>query len=174
MKANWSCTACGMYSGRRYCVQRHIDNIHKGKANAIPFVEYLVGRRGGSYPPDAKPSFGSRKERNLIEEAEDKLVNLFVHRAAESFLPAVGDPAYRPLIKAVLDTIKDRQSLFLLKELLDLVKFFHNKSMGNVPAVRGTPSRGATQDVLPHNDVDLKTYDKMLEDFFKQSKAKLS
>ena len=171
MKPNWSCTACGMYSGRRYCVQRHIDNIHKGKADAIPFVEYLAGRRGGSYPPIARPSYGSRRERNLIEEAEDELVNLYVHRATESYLPAVGDPAYRPLIKEVLNTIKDRQSLLLLKELLKLVKFFQNKSMANVPGIRGTTSKGTTQDVLPHNDLAI--YDKMLEDFFKQ-KVKIS
>lgn len=141
----------------------------RGKADAIPFVEYLVGRRGGSYPPNARPSYGFRRERNLIEEAEDELVNLYVHRA--SYLPAVGDPAYRPLINEVLNTIKDRQSLLLLKGLLKLVKFFQNKSMANVPGIRGTTSKGTTQDVLPHNDLAI--YDKMLEDFFKQ-KVKIS
>ena len=108
-----------------------------------------------------------------MEKTEDEIENLYVHRAAESDLPAVGDPAYRPLITEVTNNIKDRQSFLLLKELLDLVKFFHNKSMASVPAVRGTSSRGATKDVLPHNDVDLKIYDKMMEDFFKQSNVKL-
>jgi hypothetical protein len=42
---NWACNACGMASGRRESVQRHIINprIHNGKANAIPFVQYLAG-----------------------------------------------------------------------------------------------------------------------------------
>ena len=163
MKANWSCTACGMYSGRRYCVQRHIDNpnIHKGKANAIPFVEYLVGRREGSYPPNARPSYGSRKESNLMEKTEDEFVNMYIHRAAESFLPAVGDPAYRPLIKDVVDNIKDRQSLVLLGELLELVKSFQNKSVPIVPAAHGTTSKGAPEyeirlkyDLLPRRRLD--------------------
>ena len=82
MKANWSCTACGMYSGRRYCVQRHIDNpnIHEGKANAIPFVEYLVGRKEGLYPPKGKPSFGSKK-RTIVDKTEDEIENLYARRA---------------------------------------------------------------------------------------------
>ena len=71
--------------------------------------------------------------------------------AAESYLPTVGDPAYRPLIKDVPDHIKDRQSLFVLKEFFQLVKFLQNKSMANVPAsVHGTTSMSATQDVLRH------------------------
>jgi hypothetical protein len=160
MKANWSCTECGMYSGRRYCVQRHINNIHKGNANAIPFVEYLVGRREGSYPPNARPSYGSRKE-NLMEKAEDELVNMYIHRAVESFLPAVGDPGYRPLIKDVVDNIKTRQSLVLLGELFELVKYCQNKSGPNVPADHGTTSKGAAEyeirlknDLLPRRRLD--------------------
>ena len=81
----------------------------------------------------------------------------------------VGDPAYRSFISEVVNTIKDRQSLLLLKELLTLVKFFQNKSMPDGAAVHGTTNKGATQDDLPHIDVD-----KMLEDFLKQSKVKLS
>ncbi len=122
MKANWSCTACGMYSGRRYCVQRHIDNIHKGKANAIPFVEYLVGRREGSYPPNARPSYGSRRERTLMEKTEDELVNMYIHRAAETFLPAVGDVAYRSLMKGVLNILRFVSPFFT--EDSQIINFF--------------------------------------------------
>jgi Fe-S oxidoreductase len=109
MKANWSCTACGMCSGRRYCVQRHIDNnnIHKGKANAIPFVEYLVGRREGLYPPNARPSFGSKK-RTIVEKTEDEIENMYARRAAETALQftPVGDYAYLPIITEVANNTK--------------------------------------------------------------------
>lgn len=57
-----------------------------------------------------------------MEKAEDELVNMYIHRAVESFLPAIGDPGYRPLIKDVCDNIKTRQSLVLLGELFELVK----------------------------------------------------
>lgn len=169
MKANWSCTKCGMYSGRRYCVQRHIDNIHKGKANAIPFVEYLVGRRDGLYPPNVRPSYGSRKQRTLLEKTEDELENMFARRAAESYLPALRDPAYRPLISAAIKSINARKSLTDWGEFLEILGLFRNNSEQDVPATQGTIRNDATQDDLLDNvdllqKVDLTDYKKMLED----------
>ena len=61
-----------MYSARRYCVQRHIDNIHKGKANAIPFVEiWLAEERDRILPREA--FLGSGKQRTVMEKTEDEL-----------------------------------------------------------------------------------------------------
>jgi hypothetical protein len=169
MKANWSCTACGMYSGRRYCVQRHINNIHNGKANAIPFVEYMVGRREGLYPPNVTPSYGSRKERTLQEKAKDELENIFAHRAAESYLPKIGDPVYAPLMKAVVNNIKAGQSRADRAELLEILTFSRNISKPAVAAAQGTTSMGAVQDNILNNDnilnkdEDLTHCEKMLE-----------
>jgi hypothetical protein len=52
-KNNWACSACGMLSGRRYSIQRHIDNnnIHEGKATIIPIAQYLAGVNSGTYNP---------------------------------------------------------------------------------------------------------------------------
>ena len=84
-------------------------------------------------------------------------------------LPAVGDSRYRPLINGVVDNIKTRQSLILLKELLELVKFFQNKSGQNVPADRGTTSKAAENMIcyirmIFCHDIDLIHYKKKLED----------
>lgn len=89
MKPNWCCSACGMYSGRRTCVQRHIDNIniHNGKASAIPFIEYLVGRREGLYPPGERSTFSSEKHRTLADKMQDELENTFARRVVETSLP---------------------------------------------------------------------------------------
>lgn len=158
-----------MYSGRRYCVQRHIDNIHKGKANAIPFVEYLVGRRDGLYPPNVRPSYGSRKQRTLLEKTEDELENMFARRAAESYLPALHDPAYRPLISAAINNINAHNSLTDWGEFLEILALFRNNREQDVPAARGTIRKDAAQDDLLDNadllqNVDLTDYKKMLED----------
>lgn len=48
---NWSCNQCSMSSGRRYSVERHIKNLHGGSGVAIPFEEYVIGRRNGIYIP---------------------------------------------------------------------------------------------------------------------------
>jgi len=43
-KPNWACSGCGMYSSRRWSVERHILNLHEGISIVVPFVDYLVGR----------------------------------------------------------------------------------------------------------------------------------
>lgn len=50
-KMNWTCTSCGMSSGRKFSVKRHIDNynIHGGDGQVVSFVEYTLGRREGKY-----------------------------------------------------------------------------------------------------------------------------
>ena len=55
-KPKWACSSCGMYSSRRWSVERHILNLHDGIGNFIPFVDYLV-RRSGFYLPKFRPSF---------------------------------------------------------------------------------------------------------------------
>ena len=71
--AKWSCTTCGMSSGRKFSVQRHIQNygIHNGEGKAIPFVEYAVGRRQGYYEP-ARPSNSHASESLFLNEIYKK------------------------------------------------------------------------------------------------------
>jgi hypothetical protein len=109
IKPNWSCTTCGMYSGRRDCVQRHINNLHMGFGFAIPFVEYLVGRRNGWYPPGSRPSFGP-KVKSLREEMKEEVRKVFIKRVAEQFLPPSWDPKYRECTKDLKNCFYDSTS----------------------------------------------------------------
>lgn len=167
MKANWSCTACGMYSGRRYCVQRHIDNIHKGEANAIPFVEYLVGRRAGAYPPKLRPSYSSAK-RTIMEKTEDEIENIYARRAAETFLPPVGAAVYLPFMPEVINRFRNRQNASNWTEFFEMLEILQ-KNESNVEATQGGTSKGAAQDDILNNDnilnndVDLTHCKKKLE-----------
>ncbi|HLG36566.1 MAG TPA: hypothetical protein VI338_00390, partial [Nitrososphaera sp.] len=66
-KPNWACTNCGMSSGRRYNVQRHIEKIHQGYSQVVRYTEYIVGRSGGLYsiPLDlltARPSYETKEK----------------------------------------------------------------------------------------------------------------
>ena len=80
----WSCTACGMSSGRKYSVKRHIINynIHNGAGNVIPFIEYAVGRTGGKYQPQqvrkntrSQSQFLDRAYVKIAQEVENLIVN---------------------------------------------------------------------------------------------------
>ena len=50
-KPNWASTTCGMLSSRRYSVQRHIRNLHRGNGLEVPYVDYMEGRLTGIYKP---------------------------------------------------------------------------------------------------------------------------
>jgi hypothetical protein len=56
-KPNWACSGCGMYSSRRWSVERHILNLHDGSGNVVPFVDYLIGRKSGFYLPSPRPTY---------------------------------------------------------------------------------------------------------------------
>ncbi|TLX82141.1 MAG: hypothetical protein E6L04_10485 [Thaumarchaeota archaeon] len=73
-----------MSSTRRFSVRRHIRTVHDGMGGIIPFVEYVIGRREGNYPPQERPRF-SRSESTFTDKimAEKKSRN--VHRFTERF-----------------------------------------------------------------------------------------
>jgi hypothetical protein len=108
-----------MYSGRRSSVQRHIDNpnIHNGNSGAIPFTEYLVGRRQGSYPPGNRPSFG---QKTIEEKVDAEIANLFAKRVAESCLPVSNDQAYVPHELRAITRSKIRERESDREDFLDL------------------------------------------------------
>lgn len=100
-KMNWACNACGMASGRKESVQRHINNpkIHNGDAIAIPFVQYLARLAGGAgqytlYNPfrtpdvfrlrnsdeqQVKGSFFDRIHEKAMEKTIDKIAERMVN-----------------------------------------------------------------------------------------------
>ena len=38
-KPNWVCTSCGMWSGRKDSVKRHITNQHDGISSIVSYIE---------------------------------------------------------------------------------------------------------------------------------------
>lgn len=100
-KMNYACDGCGMASGRRESVQRHINNpkIHNGRAHAIPFVEYLAGLARGTYNhiihiktrhahgfqnPDEQSSLMDRIQERVMEKIIDKTAEEMVSNTSSS------------------------------------------------------------------------------------------
>jgi hypothetical protein len=70
---NWSCNQCGMSAGRRYSVERHIKTLHAGLGAAIPFEEYVIGRRNCIFIPKQMPRTSpTQKHLHSIAEAIDE------------------------------------------------------------------------------------------------------
>lgn len=61
MKPNWACSVCGMFSSRRYNVQRHIRTLHNGYAYAVAFIDYMIGRQMGYYLPTSAPKYTGKE-----------------------------------------------------------------------------------------------------------------
>jgi len=57
MKPNWACAVCGMFSSRRYNVQRYIRTLHNGYAYVVAFIDYMIGRQMGYYIPASVPKY---------------------------------------------------------------------------------------------------------------------
>jgi hypothetical protein len=84
-KMNYACGACGMASGRRESVQRHINNprIHNGNAIAIPFVHYLAGLAGGAYPQRIRNPFRPGAAHGFRNPDEQQMKGSFFDRIQE-------------------------------------------------------------------------------------------
>jgi hypothetical protein len=88
-KPNWACSSCGMYSSRRWSVERHILNLHNGNSNVVPFVDYLVGRKSGFYLPKFRPIFvkkNATKTVTVVDTFKDELLKVFASKAVNKAL----------------------------------------------------------------------------------------
>jgi hypothetical protein len=48
-RPSYVCTVCSEHFTRKYSGQRHNFNIHSGRSEIVPYVEYMVGRSSGRY-----------------------------------------------------------------------------------------------------------------------------
>src|SRR5437867_10892265 len=88
-KPNWVCSVCGMYSSRRWSVDRHILNLHDGGGNVLPFVDYLIGRQSGIYLPKFRPTFvkkNATKTVTVMDTFKDELLKGFASKAVNKAL----------------------------------------------------------------------------------------
>jgi hypothetical protein len=118
-KMNFACNVCGMASGRRESVQRHINNPkkHNGNARVISFVEYLAGLAAGAYSIVSSPSrtrlpynvrnledqqtkgsFFKRIQEKVEEKMIDRIVEETVNQTMSSPPPPLSTPnSYYPI-----------------------------------------------------------------------------
>jgi hypothetical protein len=52
--------------GQQDSVKRHITNKHYGNASLVPYIEYLVGRQSGLYPPSIQTKY-QYKEKSPVD-----------------------------------------------------------------------------------------------------------
>ncbi len=68
------CIMCGMYSSRKYCIKRHISNLHNGIEDIASSIDYIAGRRQGVYFP--KPISNYLIKENQTATPEIRLLDV--------------------------------------------------------------------------------------------------
>ena len=64
-RISYVCAECSEHFTRKASGKRHNFNIHSGRAEIVPLMEYLVGRGSGKYLP-SHPSWFKRNKRNWM------------------------------------------------------------------------------------------------------------
>ena len=82
-RPTYVCAICSEHFTRRYSGKRHNFNIHAGRSEIVPFIEYMAGRSSGRYLA-SHPSW-YRKQRQ-------PQVNL----SYQSETPVIADSSFRP------------------------------------------------------------------------------
>jgi hypothetical protein len=104
-------------SNRKLSVKRYIINMHFGKANCIPFVDYLSGRRNGMY------SFrlSTTKTTSLLELLTTEALNDFAKKVAKAVDPSENDPVCKEYAFLVRTRIKYKKGIEGYRDLHDVI-----------------------------------------------------
>jgi hypothetical protein len=120
-RPNWACSVCGMDSGRKESVQRHINNrnIHNGYGTVIPFADSLIARQAGLLAEQNRGKGGfvshfdtgfEQFKRALPQKIADKMAEKIV------FGPFGIQPSYQPSREFYLrDYFKKVENLFAIE-----------------------------------------------------------
>jgi hypothetical protein len=109
-KMNYACNACGMASGRKESIQRHIDNprIHNGNANVVPYVQYVAGLARGAYPCNIHNSFKPKIAHAFRNPDEQRVNASFFDRIQEKIyekmVDKIAEEAVSPTITTTMAT----------------------------------------------------------------------
>jgi hypothetical protein len=93
-KPNWVCTNCGMWSGRKDSVKRHVKNQHGGSSSIVSYINYLVGRDSGLYTQSTPPTY---QRKTMTDSLMDELYREFAREVVRhAFIwPYLINPPYK-------------------------------------------------------------------------------
>src|SRR5215472_9681047 len=123
-RANYVCTVCSEHFTRKYSAYRHNSNLHGGRSEIVPYIEYMAGRSSGRYLA-SHPSW-HRKQRQLQ-----------VNRSYPSYIRVIADTASsfrpEPLLQSYPAALPNSQTATIQQKLDELriyVKFWNGLISG--------------------------------------------
>ena len=111
------CSLCSQHFTRKYSAKRHNFNIHAGRSEIVPFIEYMVGRSSGRYLA-SHPSW-YRKQKGSQWNSSYPSENHAIADTASSFRPeTLLQPYPLPAAYPNSQTVTVQQKLEELRLLL--------------------------------------------------------
>ena len=65
------CTTCSEHFTRKYSANRHNSSIHGGRAEIVPYIDYMAGRNSGQYVT-SNPSWYRRNQRDILSNRSNQ------------------------------------------------------------------------------------------------------
>jgi hypothetical protein len=118
-RPTYVCATCSEHFTRKYSAKRHNFNIHAGKSQIVPFIEYMVGRSSGRYLASHPSWF--RKQRGFQWDRSYSSENHVIADTATSSRPGIllqPYPLPTALPKSQTPTVHQLQKLDELQLLL--------------------------------------------------------
>jgi hypothetical protein len=72
-KVSWVCTTCGQDFTRKCSANRHNNHFHYGNGIIVRFLEYIIGRTIGQFPPPANNNLSTRMIRKLWHNNDNSI-----------------------------------------------------------------------------------------------------
>jgi hypothetical protein len=108
-RPTYVCATCSEHFTRRYSAKRHNFNIHAGRSEIVPFIEYMVGRSSGRYLASHPSWF--RKQKGFQSD-----------RSYQSENRVIPDSSFRPetLLQLYPDALPNSQTTMVQHKLEEL------------------------------------------------------
>jgi hypothetical protein len=110
-RPTYVCATCSEHFTRRYSGKRHNFNIHAGRSEIVPFIEYMAGRSSGKYIA-SHPSWFSKQRQlqaNLSYPSDNRVIadsSVRPETLLQSFpLPDASPYSQTPTIQQKLDKL---------------------------------------------------------------------
>ncbi len=84
-RPSYVCATCSEHFTRKYSAKRHNFNVHAGRSEIVPYIQYMVGRNSGQYLA-SHPSW-YRKQRGFQQNRSYPSENRVIADTASSFRP---------------------------------------------------------------------------------------
>ena len=84
-RPSYVCATCSEHFTRKYSAKRHNFNVHAGRSEIVPYIQYMVGRNSGQYLA-SHPSW-YRKQRGFQQNRSYPSENRVIADTTSSFRP---------------------------------------------------------------------------------------